>query len=106
MTNTFKRILYAVPTALTTFYTVPAGKTAVVIGCQVANVDTLNHAPLDLAIKSGATTRYLARSIVIPFEASLNPLSGKLILQPGDELQARTSALNDLELILSVVEFD
>jgi hypothetical protein len=103
--STFRRVLYPATTTLTTFYTAPAGSGAVVVGCQVANTTMTTHVRVDLAVRSGGTTRYLAQNIVVPFDAALGPITGKLILQPGDELRARSTVANSLDIILSVTEF-
>jgi len=103
--STLRRILHLATTTLTTFYTAPAGGGAVVLGCQVANTTTTTHVRVDLAVRSGSTTRYLAQNIVVPFDSALGPITGKLVLQPGDQLQARATVANSLDIVLSVAEF-
>jgi len=93
-------------TADTAVYTCPSATTAVVLLCQVANVDGSNSADLYLDYYDSSTTtaKALAHTIAIPGDAAINPIGGKLVLEAGDELRAWASAASDLEIVVSVVE--
>jgi len=107
MSEAFKNARQAVGTDLTTVYTCPAATKAIVIGCQVANVDGTNSADLTLVWtddSDGDAATNLVKTLTIPPDAALNPIGGKLVLEAGDTIQAQASAAGDLELSLSVLE--
>ena len=76
----------------TTIYECPAGKVAIVIGLQTANITGAQFASHDIwwtdASDSDKIT-YLAEEVVIPANAAYSPLSGKLVLEAGDRLRGR-----------------
>jgi hypothetical protein len=91
-------------------YTVPVGKTAVVISAQVANIES---AQVGVSVRwldasaSGAVT-YLVDEVQVPAAAALSPLAGKLVLEEGDVLEAgqEGTPLSALEITLSILELD
>ena len=91
----------------TAIYTTPVGKTAIVLLCQVSNVDGTNAADLNMDYYDSSETsaKALASTINIPADSSFNPIGGKLVLEASDELRAWTLvAADDLEIVISVVE--
>ena len=109
MANTFKVHNAALgTTADTAVYTCPAATTAVVILCQVTNIDGTNAGILNMTHYDSSTTtqRYLASTISIPSDSAFNPIGGKLVLEAGDQLRAWASATGDLEIVVSVLQID
>ena len=107
MANTFKSVNADLGTSAdTSIYQCPASTTAVVVLCQVANVDGTNAADLymDYYDSSTTTAKALAHTISIPADTSLNPIGGKLVLETGDQLRAWAGAASDLEIVVSVLE--
>lgn len=107
MAEAFKNARQAVGTSLTAVYTCPAATVAIVIGCQVANVDGVNAADISVVWTDDSAAdavTYLAKTVPVPPDAAFAPLAGKLVLEAGDQLQAVASAAGDLELSLSVLE--
>jgi hypothetical protein len=104
MAEAFKRITYAITDTLTEFYTTPAGTTAIVIGCQVANVTPSSASALTLALDDGVADFNLVEEVTVPANAALNPIAGKLVLEAGDELKASATASSELVVVLSVLE--
>ncbi len=107
MAEVFRNARQPVGTAPTPAYTCPAATRAVVIGCQVANVDGVNAADLSLAwtdASAGDAVTHLCRTVPVPPDAAFSPISGRLVLEAGDRLEASASAAGDLELSLSVLE--
>ena len=92
-------------TADTSVYS-PSGATAIVIHCQVANVDGTNNADLnmDLYDTSATTAAAVVSTLTVPADSAVNPIGGKLVLEDGDELRAWASATGDLELTLGILE--
>ena len=89
-------------------YTCPASKIAVVIHCQVANVDGTNAADLniDLHDTSASSAKAVVSTLSVPADSAVNPIGGKLVLEAADELRAWAGAASDLEMTLSVLEID
>ena len=106
MAQTFKNARAVLADTATTVYTCPAGTTAIVIGCQVANVDT---SAVDLQIwwtdssDTDAIT-HLGYNVSIPSKAAYEPINGKLVLQAGDAIKGLGSVASDLEATVSILE--
>ena len=95
-----------------TVYTVPSGKTAIVIGSQAANA---HEELLDLSVwwtdaDDNDEPYSLLNKVVIPESASLVPIGGKLILAEGDQIKAVSEGAEDedngIDITLSVLEMD
>tara|TARA_B100001939_G_scaffold177706_1_gene153132 strand:+ start:509 stop:838 length:330 start_codon:yes stop_codon:yes gene_type:complete len=93
-------------TADTSIYQCPASTTAVVLLCQIANVDGTNavNVYVDYYDSSTTTAKALAHTIAVPADSSFNPIGGKLVLEAGDQIRAWASAASDAEIVVSVVE--
>jgi len=93
-------------TADTSIYQCPASTTAVVLLCQIANVDGENavNVYVDYYDSSTTTAKALAHTIAVPADSSFNPIGGKLVLEAGDQIRAWASAASDAEIVVSVVE--
>lgn len=97
----------AVGTAFASVYTCPADTTAIVLFCQVTNIDGASNVDIDVqwldASNANAAT-LLASTMSIPADAAITPLGGKLVLQAGDALQMKASATGDAVATISVLE--
>lgn len=93
-------------TADTSIYQCPASTTAVVLLCQISNVDGTNAVDVnvDYYDSSATSAKALASTISIPSDSSFNPIGGKLVLEAGDQLRAWAGAASDAEIVVSVVE--
>jgi hypothetical protein len=106
MANTFKNSRALIQTTTTTVYTVSANTTAIVIGCQIANVSATAE---EVSVwwtddsNADAITR-LVEDVVIPAKASLAPIAGKLVLEAGDAIYATGQTNDDAEITVSVLE--
>lgn len=107
MANTFKSVNADLgTTADTAVYTCPASTTAIVLLCQVANIDGTNAVDIYMDYYDSSTTsaKALAHTISVPADSSFNPIGGKLVLEAGDELRAWAGAASDAEIVVSVLE--
>ena len=105
MAETFKAVNVALGiSADAVVYTCPVSTTAIVIHCQVANVDGTNAADLNIDHNDGSTTAALVSTLSVPADSAVNPIGGKLVLEAADTLRAWAGASSDLELTLSVLE--
>lgn len=107
MAVAFKNARLLVTTSYSTAYTAPALTTAIIIGLQVANVDGTNTADISAqwldSSNANAATR-IANTVSVPADAAIGLLTGRLVLEAGDALQALASANSDLELSVSIME--
>lgn len=107
MANFFKNARLVVTTSAQDVYEVPAGRIAVVLNCQVANVSAATE-ELDIwwtdASAADAVTR-LGKNIQIPTKASFSAVVGKLVLEAGDKIRAEAIAgSSPFEATVSVLE--
>lgn len=93
-----------------TIYTVPSGKTAVILLAQVANTQSTQVGVqlrwLDSSAGSDAWTM-LADGVQVGAASALNALAGKLVLESGDVLQAAQEGETPaaaLDISVSLVE--
>ena len=105
MAETFQTVNVALAaSADAVVYTCPGSTTAIVIHCQVANVDGTNAADLNIDMNDGSVVAALVSTLSVPADSAVNPIGGKLVLEDGDELRAWAGAASDLEMTLSILE--
>lgn len=105
MAEAFKTVNVALGnTADAVVYTCPSSTEAIVIHCQVANVDGTNAADLNIDMNDGSVVSALVSTLAVPADSAVNPIGGKLVLLAADQLRAWASATGDLELTLSLLE--
>ncbi len=105
MANVFQTVTVALGnSADAVVYTTPGSTTAIVVHCQVANVDGTNDATLSMDINDGSTTAALVSTLAVPADTAVNPIGGKAVLEAADTLRAWASAAGDLELTLGILE--
>jgi hypothetical protein len=106
MAATFKNTKAVLADTATTVYTCPSATTAIVLGCQVANVGAADHT-LDFywedTSDSSAVT-YLADEVTVPQYAAYEPIGGKLVLEAGDVVKGLGDTTDVLEVTVSVLE--
>jgi hypothetical protein len=106
MAETFKNVRAVLADTATDVYTVPSATTAIVIGCQVANVgSTSNELDFWWTDSSAAdAVTMLGDAIVVPSAAAYEPIGGKLVLEAGDKLRGLSETDDELEATVSVLE--
>ena len=106
MANTFKNAKLKIQDAATDVYECPSATTAIVLGCQVSNVSATAE-EVEVwwtdASDADAVTR-LVKDVVIPSQAALAPITGKLVLEAGDKIRAIGETDDDAEITVSVLE--
>jgi len=107
MAAVFKNKKAALTTGGVTIFTVPAATTVIVLMAQCANIDGANNADVSLSWTDDSDSdveTYLARTVVVPPDAALGLLDGKLVLETGDTLKGYASADSDLVITVSILE--
>jgi hypothetical protein len=119
--NTFKTKtakLSTIPGKPATVYTAPIGTTAIILMAQVSNLDTATHYVTFSHFRNrpiladaqgnggqtGQTTSTLVLHYGIPAQDAGTPLSGKMIIEQLDSIQAYSESTGTLQLVLSVLE--
>jgi len=106
MARTYVNARAVLGTSAVDVYTCPASTKAIVLLAQVSNTtSSIATATVQWtdASNSDAVTR-LINNVSIPVGASIGCLDGKLVLEPGDKIQALASVADALELTMSVLE--
>lgn len=107
MAETFHSINAALGTTTdTVVHTNSTSNKQIIILCQVANIDGSNSADLymDFYDQSATSAKAIASTVAVPADSAINPIGGKLVLEPNDELRAWASAAGDLEIVISYIE--
>jgi hypothetical protein len=119
--NTFKtktRLLGSDTGTHAIVYTAPIGVTSIILMAQVANLTTATHnvsffhyrnRPVladsqGNGAQAGRTASPLVVNYAIPSNDAGSPLSGKMILEQLDSIQAYADSTSTLQLVLSVLE--
>jgi hypothetical protein len=102
-TITGKTARYAVGSGLATAISgVPSGSVYKINSIFCANVDGTNAADISVSIYNGTTDFYLAKTIVVPADATqiISTKETYFYLEEGDSIRAIASAASDLELVI------
>jgi len=100
MANTFKNyVSAAVGTSETTVYTVPSSTTAVLIGCNIANVTS---SQIKVTVKVADT--HVVKTVPVPANSALSVLDGKIIAETTDTVKVTSDTASSVDVIVSVLE--
>lgn len=105
-TITGKTAVQQVGTSLTAIVTNSAGSNKVfkVNALYVSNVDGTNNADVTVTIQRGGTDYHIAKTVVVPADASIDALTKSVYLEEGDALRLSASAASDIEAVCSYEE--
>lgn len=105
-TITGKTAVQAIGTSATAIVTNSAasGKVFKVNALYVSNVDGTNDADVSIDIFRSSVAYHIAKTIVVPADATLDVLSKPLYLEEGDSLRITGNAASDLEAVCSYEE--
>jgi hypothetical protein len=104
--NRFTTTSANVTTSTTTVYTTPASYTTVVLLGQISNISgNIITISASYVPASNPTVPFsLVAGAQVPVNDSINVLSGKLVLLPGDSLTVSASANGSAQVLLSLLE--
>jgi len=105
-TITGKTAVQAVGTSATAIVTNSAssGKVFKVNALLVSNIDGTNNAEITVDLFRSSTAYHLAKTVVVPADATLDVLAKAIYLEEGDALRLTANAASDLEAICSYEE--
>lgn len=105
-TITGKTAVQAVGTSATAIVTNSAasGKVFKVNALYVSNVDGTANAEITVDLFRSSTAYHIAKTVVVPADATLDILSKSIYLEEGDALRLTANATGDIEAVCSYEE--
>lgn len=105
-TITGKTAVQIVTTSATAIVTNSAasGKVFKVNALFISNVDGANNADITVDIFRSSVAYRIARTVVVPADASLDVISKSIYLEEGDTLRLTANANSDIEAVCSYEE--
>lgn len=105
-TITGKSAVQAVGTSATAIVSNSAGSGKVfkVNALYVSNVDGTSNAEINVDLYRSSTAYHIAKTVVVPADASLDVISKSIYLEEGDSLRLTANASGDLEAVCSYEE--
>jgi len=105
-TITGKTAVQAVGTSATAIVTNSAssGKVFKVNALYVSNVDGTNNAEITIDLYRSSTAYHIAKTLVVPADATIDVLTKAIYLEEGDALRLTANASSDVEAICSYEE--
>lgn len=101
--NIFKNVTANLTTSGATLYTAPVGYSGIVLMAQVSNL-TAGTVAASMFVQKGAAQTSLATDFQIPGNDAASLLSGKLVLEVGQQIFASASANSSAQITLSILE--
>ncbi len=105
-TITGKTAVQAVGTSATAIVTNSgsSGKVFKINALYVSNIDGTNNAEINVDIYRSSTAYHIAKTVVVPADATLDVISKAIYLEEGDSLRLTANASSDLEAVCSYEE--
>ena len=105
-TLTAKTAVQAVGTSATAIVsnTASSGKVIKINALYVSNVDGTNNAEINVDLYRSSTAYHIAKTVVVPADATLDVISKAIYLEEGDDLRLTANAASDLEAVCSYEE--
>ena len=105
-TITGKTAVQTVGTSATAIVSNGAGSNKVikVNALYVSNVDGVNNADVNVDLFRSSTAYHIAKTVVVPADASLDVLTKSIYLEEGDSLRLTANASGDVEAVCSYEE--
>jgi len=105
-TLTAKTAVQAVGTSATAIVSNAAssGKVMKINALYISNVDGTNNAEINVDLYRSSTAYHIAKTVVVPADATLDVISKAIYLEEGDDLRLTANAASDLEAVCSYEE--
>jgi hypothetical protein len=81
-----------------------SGKVLKVNALYVSNVDGTDNAEVNISILRSSTSYHIAKTLVVPADATIDVLTKPIYLEEDDALQLLANAASDLEAVCSYEE--
>lgn len=105
-TITAKTAVQAVGTSPTAIVTngSSSNKVMKINALYISNVDGTNNAEINVDVYRSSTAYHIAKTIIVPGDATLDVISKPVYLEEGDTLRLTANATSDLEAVCSYEE--
>ena len=102
-TITGKTSVLAVTTSATAIVTNSgsSGQVYKINALYVSNVDGTSNADINVDLYRSSTAYHIAKTVVVPADATLDVISKSIYLEEGDSLRLTANANSDLEAVCS-----
>ena len=100
-TITGKTAVQADGTSATAIVTAASDTVVKVNALYVSNVDGTSNAEINVDIYRSSTAYHVAKTVVVPADATLDVISKSIYLEEGDALRLTANATSDLEAVCS-----
>ena len=101
--NVFKTVTANLTTTSTSVYSTPLGYATVVLLAQISNI-TGNIITVTAQLNQGGNVTSLIEGAALPPNDAINALTGRLIMNYGDQFKVNASANASAQLTLSILE--
>jgi hypothetical protein len=101
--NTFKLIPTNLNGGENTIYTSPVNVSAIVLSLHIAN-SSAGSQYASVRLVSGSVTVTVLNDAVIPAKETLNPFSGRVVLETGNSIVVSASNSSVMQAALSILE--
>jgi hypothetical protein len=101
--NIFKNVTADLTTSIETIYTAPAGYSAIVLMAQISNT-TGSAVTVDVSLLRDSVETSLVTGFEIPGNDAAGVLTGKLVMEEGQIMQASANNNSSLQMVLSILE--
>lgn len=101
--NTYKTFRANVTTGITTVYTAPSGVSSIHLFSVVSNISS-GIATVTVYHSRDGDAYELIKNSKIPATDALNPITGSLVLEVGDQIQIQGTENNTMKFTLSILE--
>jgi hypothetical protein len=100
-TITGKTAVQAVGTSATAIVTAASDTVVKINALYVSNVDGTSNAEVNVDIFRSSVAYHVAKTVVVPADATLDVISKSIYLEEGDALRLTANATSDLEAVCS-----
>lgn len=101
--NTFKLIPKNLNGGENTIYTTPIDVSAIILSLHIANSSVVDQYA-SVRLVSASVTVTILNDAVIPAKETLNPFSGRVVLETGNSLIVSASNSSVMQAALSILE--
>ena len=103
--NVFKTKTAEITTSSASIYTAPAGKSAIILMAQIANITNTSGTVTVSHYYSGTgITTELLKDFTVPGNDAVSAVTGKLVLEEGHELYVSANTNSKFKITLSILE--
>lgn len=101
--NTFRTVTATLSTTLETIYTAPLEVSSIILMAQITNVTT-TAGTVTFAHDDGVVATELLKDFAIPGNDAVAAITGKLVLESGEQVRVSANQNNKFKITLSILE--